>query len=59
MDDVDGPEVASVIYGQLFAPGKPVIDSDVIPYALNLAIQKLRERGLSANRWAPYVHIGT
>lgn len=58
MDDLDGPVVAETIYTELFSTAAPGMDPDTIPYALDLAVQKLRDRGLSASRWASYVHIG-
>lgn len=58
MDDVDGPEVARTVYTELFQSGANMLDGEDIPYALDIAVQKLRERGLSASRWAPYVYIG-
>ena len=58
MDDFDGPVVAQTVYEELFREGAEVLDSDAIPYALDLAVQKLRAKGLSASRWAPYVHLG-
>ena len=59
MDDLDGPIVAKTVYEVLFQDGTEVLDLDAIPYALDLAVQKLRAKGLTASRWAPYVHIGT
>lgn len=56
MNDRDGPIVAQIVYGELFKDG--VMDVDVIPYALDRAVQKLRVEGVSPSRWAPYIHIG-
>jgi CHAT domain-containing protein len=56
MGDVDGPVVAGMVYGELFA--EEILDFDVVPYALDAAVQKLRAQGLEPSRWAPYVHIG-
>lgn len=58
MDDLDGPVVARTVYEELFQGGPKVLDLDVIPYALDLAVWKLRAKGLAASRWAPYVHFG-
>lgn len=58
MDDVDGPEVATTVYTELFKPGVDVLRAEAIPYALDLAVQRLRQKGLCASRWAPYVHLG-
>ena len=57
MGDVDGPIIAETVYEELYPVGA-VLDPDVVPYALDRAVQKLRARGLSASRWAPYVHLG-
>jgi hypothetical protein len=56
MDDVDGPAVAAVIYKCLYEEDK--VDPGDIPYALDDAVQALRQQGLSPSRWATYVHIG-
>ena len=59
MDDIDVPTVAQTVYEELYHAGASgVLDPDTIPYALDLAVRKLRAKGLSASRWAPYVHIG-
>lgn len=58
MDDVDGPEVAMTVYEELFKPGLDTLDADRVPFALDLAVRKLRDRQLSASRWAPYVYYG-
>lgn len=58
MDDVDGPVVAEAVYSEIFRPESISLDPDAIPYALDVAMQKLRANGVSANRWAPYVHLG-
>jgi CHAT domain-containing protein len=56
MGDADGPAVAEHVYQELFQGEK--LDPQVIPYALDEAAQKLREAGISAHRWATFVHIG-
>lgn len=58
MDDIDGPTVAQAVYEELYRTGAEVLDPDTIPYALDLAVRKLQAKGLSASRWASYVHIG-
>ena len=58
MDDIDGPTVAKTVYEELYSTGAEVLDLEAIPYALDLAIKKLRAKGLAASRWAPYVHLG-
>jgi CHAT domain-containing protein len=58
MDDVDGPTVAKKVYEELFAGDGEMLDFDVVPYALDAAVRKLRAQGLEPSRWAPYIHIG-
>jgi CHAT domain-containing protein len=58
MGDVDGPMVAKSVYEELFAGDSDVLDLDVVPYALDAAVRKLRVQGLAPSRWAPYIHIG-
>jgi CHAT domain-containing protein len=58
MGDVDGPIVAKTVYEELFTGDGEMLDFDVIPYALDDAVQKLRAQGLEPSRWAPYIHIG-
>jgi hypothetical protein len=38
---------------------KKVIDSDSVAYALDIAVSKLRDSGVTPERWAPFVHIGS
>lgn len=58
MDDVAGPTVAGTVYEELYHDGAEVLDPDTVPYALDLAIRKLRTKGVAASRWAPYIHLG-
>jgi CHAT domain-containing protein len=58
MGDVDGPVVAKKVYEELFAGEGDVLDFDVVPYALDNAVGKLRAQGLEPSLWAPYIHIG-
>jgi CHAT domain-containing protein len=58
MGDIDGPVVAETVYKELFAGEGDVMNFDVVPYALDAAVQKLRAQGLEPSRWAPYIHIG-
>lgn len=58
MNDADGPMVAEAIYSALYEGNSEFLDPDIIPYALDEAVSKLRKRGLHPNRWAPYVHFG-
>jgi hypothetical protein len=56
MHDADGPIVTKVFYEELFKNGRPTAND--VPYALAAAIQVLRESGVSADRWASFVHFG-
>jgi CHAT domain-containing protein len=58
MGDVDGPQIAKTLYEEMFRGNSEYIDPEVIPYALDAAVQKLRETDPNPSRWAPYVHIG-
>jgi hypothetical protein len=60
MGDLDGPVIAEGIYSYLFDPNKEseFLDPDDIPYALDEAVQKLRNSGLEPSFWATYIHIG-
>jgi hypothetical protein len=50
--------VAREVYTDLFGGEGEFLDPDVIPYALDAAVTRLREKGLHPSRWAPYVHLG-
>jgi CHAT domain-containing protein len=56
--DVDGPIIAKKVYEELFAGEDEELDFDIVPYALDAAVCKLRAQGLEPSRWAPYIHIG-
>jgi hypothetical protein len=56
MNDIDGPFVAERIYSRVFQDG--TLNLDVVPHALDVAIEELRQKGVSASRWATFVHIG-
>jgi hypothetical protein len=56
MNDTDGPRVAELFYGKLFA--EDVITLDVIPYALDYAVGELRKSGVPPERWATFIHMG-
>jgi hypothetical protein len=58
MGDVDGPVVAESVYSELFTSGSEEIDMDVLPYALDAAVHRLRALGVGPSRWAPYIHVG-
>jgi hypothetical protein len=57
MSDVDGPDMAEWFYEELLT--NEAIDADAVAYALDAAVQKLREKmPLVPARWAPYIHMG-
>jgi CHAT domain-containing protein len=56
MNDVDGPFVAKRVYSNIFEDGR--LDLAAVPYALDDAVTALRKSGVSASRWATYVHVG-
>jgi hypothetical protein len=58
MEDVDGPMIAKYIYEELFKGESDYLDPNIVPYALDEAVRKLREIEPSPSRWAPYIHIG-
>lgn len=58
MYDLDGPLIAKHVYASLFKNGHLITDPDVIPLALDAAVQDIRQSGIPAVRWATYVHIG-
>jgi hypothetical protein len=56
MGDEDGPSMAQSFYEALLE--NELIQLEDIPYALDVAVQKLRAAGVPANRWATYIHLG-
>jgi hypothetical protein len=56
MNDIDGPFMAERIYRRIFRDG--ILDLSAVPYALDDAVQALRNSGVPADRWATYVHFG-
>lgn len=58
MYDMDGPQVASHLYRQLFSADTKYLDPDVIPYALDEVTRRLREQGVPPARWATFIHLG-
>jgi hypothetical protein len=56
MGDADGPELAEWFYQELMS--NETIDADAVAYALDGAVQKLRAKGVSPQRWAPFIHMG-
>ncbi|EIN12573.1 hypothetical protein PUNSTDRAFT_141242 [Punctularia strigosozonata HHB-11173 SS5] len=58
MGDMDGPLVARTVYEELFRGDSEHLDPRIVPYALDAAVQKLRDIDPNPSRWAPYIHIG-
>ena len=58
MEDIDGPMVAQVFYEELFSGDSEYLNPDDVAYALDTAVQKLREIHPEPSRWAPYIHLG-
>jgi hypothetical protein len=58
MEDVDGPMIAKVVYEELFKDCSQMLDPDAVPYALDAAVQRLRQVQSAPSRWATYVHLG-
>jgi hypothetical protein len=56
MHDEDGPILARHFYEALFA--KDALDLDDIAYALDEAVEGLRNQGVPAQRWALFMHMG-
>jgi hypothetical protein len=56
VSDIEGPKVAKWFYEELFSKEK--IDADSIAYALDSAVGKLRDSGVSPDKWAPFIHMG-
>jgi hypothetical protein len=56
MHDEDGPQVARHFYDCLLETER--LDLDDISYALDAALGMLRDTGVPASRWAPFVHMG-
>jgi hypothetical protein len=54
-DDI-GPMVAEWFYEELLS--KKVVDADSVAYALDIAVGKLRAKGIAPKFWAPFVHMG-
>jgi CHAT domain-containing protein len=56
MSDEDGPAMAEWFYEELMS--NETVDADAVAYALDSAVQKLREKEPSPKRWAQFVHLG-
>jgi hypothetical protein len=58
MGDIDGPRFANRFYKELFSGFDQLLDVQSIPYAVDAAVQELRQMGLPPSRWAPYIYLG-
>ena len=58
MNDNDGPLIACSIYEEVFKDPTVSLNPEMIPYALDCAIQKLQKNGVHPSRWATYIHVG-
>jgi hypothetical protein len=56
ISDDDGPKIAQWFYEKLLA--NEVVDVDSVAYALDFAVGKLRDSGVSPFRWVPFIHVG-
>jgi hypothetical protein len=56
MSDVDGPAMAEWVYEELLK--REHLDLDDIPYALDVAVERLRRTGVPPSRWALFLHMG-
>ncbi|KAJ6509774.1 CHAT domain-containing protein [Mycena vulgaris] len=56
MKDEDGPLVAELVYSHLFRNNQPQA-SDAAE-ALQLAVNELKKRNVSYERWIPFIHMG-
>jgi hypothetical protein len=56
MGDEDGPFIAEHFYKKML--NDKAIDFDAIPYALDHAVSELRKKGVPAERWATFIHMG-
>jgi CHAT domain-containing protein len=57
MNDNDGPLVAEIVYSHLFRNGQQAQASDAAE-ALQLAVNELKKRNVSYERWIPFIHMG-
>jgi hypothetical protein len=58
MADEDGPMIAELVYKDIFDSDGDYITADDVAYALDTAVQHLRDRHPDPSRWAPYIHLG-
>ncbi|KAJ7229358.1 CHAT domain-containing protein, partial [Mycena rebaudengoi] len=57
MMDEDGPVVAETVYSHLLGSGQRPRASEAAK-ALQLAVRKMRDAGVSYERWVPFIHLG-
>ncbi|CAA7269202.1 unnamed protein product [Cyclocybe aegerita] len=58
MNDDDGPQVARMIYEEMFKDPDRSLDPKIIAYALDSAVKSLQAKGTHPSRWATYIHVG-
>jgi hypothetical protein len=56
ISDTEGPKVAKWFYEELLS--KEEVNANSVAYALDAAVGKLRASGVSADLWAPFIHMG-
>jgi hypothetical protein len=56
--DLDGPVIARTFYQSWMAAVDERADLDAVPYALDDAVGRLRDSGVSPLRWAAFIHVG-
>jgi CHAT domain-containing protein len=54
--DCDGPPIADMIYAHIFSQKPPGTNCTAV--ALRAAVRKLRDEGVSIERWVPFIHMG-
>jgi hypothetical protein len=54
--DIDAPIIAEHFYEHLLQ--EKTLTVDAVPYALDHAVQKLKEYGVAPERWATWIHMG-
>lgn len=60
MSDVDGTDIAEMVYTQLIATGEggPPMEPESVAYALDEATRAMRAKRLPPERWVPFIHLG-
>lgn len=58
MSDNDGPALARDFYGYILRNGPQHMDIRDSAVALHRAVEAMRQRGVPAERWTTFVHVG-